>query len=122
MKYLKLFEQFDDEDSAIWRDDDPFGEDFEYEYDKNKLRVIRNPTGVCYLGYTDGDRLTYFGMTNTSFKVYNFELNPIVEEKEMIRFCDPTNIYAGGERYAGKDSRWKCYRYRNLPQEIKDML
>ena len=104
MRWLKLFEQFDEEESW-WNEESPF------DNVESKLRIIEN-AGDFYLikERKKNGNIVLFDDEKYDYQPHIFNLNPVFnEEYDLIGICDV-------------DNTTKRYLYKDLPKEIKDRI
>ena len=123
MKYLKLFEQFEDEEDVWWERPDPYVEKlliFNYIMPGIRGKIKTD----YYLGTLDGDTIIIF--ENHPSRSYNLNNGwKICEKTEMfadskIIIYDSENKYNQG--YIRNNNPWKTFYFENLPKEIKDRI
>ena len=115
MKYLKLFEQFEDEENW-WDDPDP--------YMNNELMIFctNEFNGPYYLGKLDSDMdtiLFFENLMDRSHKLSTGWKISKIDNKKSIVLYDYENKYKG---YSRLQFPWKSFKIRNLPKEIKDRI
>ena len=104
MKYIKLFEQF--EEDAWWEKESPF--------DIIKDLELASHSGTIYLVKRISDRRVKLFDDVETYPINIFNFNVKCNDKSIIYICD-LNIGIGGES-------WKYYKYGDLPKEIKDRI
>lgn len=119
MKYLKMYERFD----AI----DPFGEEVYYNNNNLKMKIVKFIRSNNHFIIQDIKNVIHFFKNKYDYHsddLSYFELNPILDDDCKIYIYDRDNIYPieGTIIDMKVDKGWKCYSYKNLPQEIKDQI
>ena len=117
MKYLKLFEQFEDEEDAWWEELD----------EKDKLYIIKYENSYTekeyFIGSLDENIITLFD--NCPYKIKVDENWKIVSKDIIINSEDSITIYDKYHKHSSNIYRnyaWKKYHFNNLPKEIKNRI
>ena len=116
MKYLKLFEQFEDEENDWWDEESPF--DFSYTLITDKLGF------TYYVAKYNKNNDTYSLFDNypeVSSKYYRKwnEVSREINQSKIVAIYDRENKY-GGKFQQKKD--WKYYKYSDLPRKIRELM
>ena len=115
MKYIKLFEQFEDNEDAWWEK--------ESQFDNIKdLKIIYN-SHTFYLAQEIADgELRIFHNHHNSYDIRDFKISPkVFGDDIVIVIYDIENKY-GVDNMGNNLMGWKYFKLNELPKEIKDRI
>ena len=101
MKYLKLFEQFDEEESW-WDEESPF-DNF-----KNPMKIVKLGTSYYIAEIIDGLNVELYNDDKHIYPKTTFDMNPYYGDKTKIYIFNKIEGY--------------FIDFKDLPKEIKDRI